>query len=273
MAAIEPILQRLESLELCLSNEDSCYDGLELRSRCSNLRKLHIQWDTRFFQNTGNWPFLEELILGNNEYILEDTFREFMQNNQQLRKLKIGCFNCDVKLNDIAQYLVNLEHLVVFQGYSDLSADSILELQRLTHLKRLYLRDVETDFDDIVNNATKLNGLVELQVQAKCDDCSDDELFKPKHQTLVGVALQMSQLQVFGISYCKFKDETILEFIQFAVNLREIHIHHCDFELTLSTIEAIINTRNQNCNRIDPLVIHTNNIDDDLLEVSHQHAG
>lgn len=183
--------------------------------------------------------------------------------------MKIGCYNCEVQLQDIAQYLANLEQLVIFQNYSDLSPDSILELQRLTHLKRLTLRHVESDFEDIVNNATKLIGLVELQVQASFDSGGDDDYYEPTPQSIIGIALQMPQLQVFGISYCKVKDETILEFLKFTDNLREFHIHHCDFELTPEIIKAVISARDKNRNRINPLIIYVNQIDDNLLEVSH----
>lgn len=270
--AIEPILRNLEELKLHISNTDPDDDDLMLQSRCPNLRRLHIQWDTSFTQNTETWPHLEDLSLGDNEYIVSDTFVEFMQNNPQLRKLKIGAYNCDVQLHDIAMYLTNLEQLVLFQNYSDLSVDNILELQSLTHLKRLILRNVEaSDFEGIVNNVTKLNGLIELQVQAKFDQCTDDEYFEPKHQNIVNIVLEMPQLQVFGISFSKLKDETIIEFIRFADNLREIHIHDCDFMLTPETIDAIINAQktNRNRNRISPLVIFVDYIDEGIINVSH----
>lgn len=274
LQAIEPLLWRLEELEFRIANTDLSDDDLDLLSRCPNLRRLHIQWDTSFTRNAGNWPRLEVLSLGDNEYIVDDTFRDFMQNNPQLRKLKIGAFNCDIQLNDIAQHLINLEQLVIFQNYSDLSADSILELARLSHLKRLILRNVEaTDFEGIVNNATKLNGLTELQIQAQFDQCSDDEVFEPKQRIIINIALQMPQLQAFGISFCKLKDETILEFLRFTEHLREIHIHDCDFMLTPDNIKAIINVRSANRNRIDPLLVYVDFIDDIIHEVSHLLTG
>lgn len=143
-------------------------------------------------------------------------------------------------------------------------------MQRLTNLKRLYLRDVKTDFEDIVNNATKLNGLVELQVQAYVHSGGGYRCYEPNPPSIIQkIAFQMPQLQVFGISYCKVKDETISEFLKFTDNLREFHIHHCNFELTPGNIEAVISARNKSRNRIDPLVIYVDHIDDNLLEVSH----
>lgn len=270
LQAIEPVLWRLEKLELRITNTDMDDDDLDLRSRCPNLRRLHIQCDTSFMRNSGSWQRLEELSLGDNEYIGDDTFCKFMQNNVQLRKLKIGAFNCDVKLNKIAQHLTNLEELILFQNYSDLSADSILELQSLSHLKRLILRNVEaTDFEGIVNNATKLNSLIELRVQANFDQCSDDDIYEPKHQIVLGIALEMSQMQVFGISFCKLKSETVVEFLRFADNLREIHIHDCDFTLTPDVITAIINTRKTIRNRVDPLLIFVDYVDEEIFDVSH----
>lgn len=269
LQAIEPVLWRLEELELRITNTDINDDDLDLQSRCPNLKRLHIQWDTSFMRNTGNWQQLEELSLGDNEYIVDETFTEFMQNNPQLRKLKIGAFNCDVRLKDVANHLANLEQLVLFQNYSDLSADSILELQRLTHLKRLILRNVESDdFEGIVNNATKLSGLIELRIQAQFDQCSEDDIFEPKQQNIIGIALEMPQLQVFGISFAKLQDNTIIEFLRFADKIREIHIHDCDFVLGTENINAIIDARKTIRNRDDPLLIYVDYITDDLADVS-----
>lgn len=274
LQAIEPVLWRLEELELRITNTDINDDDLDLQSRCPNLKRLHIQWDTSFIRNTGNWQQLEELSLGDNEYIVDETFTEFMQNNPQLRKLKIAAFNCDVRLEDLANHLANLEQLVLFQNYSDLSADSILELQRLTHLRRLILRNVESDdFEGIVSNATKLSGLVELRIQAQFDQCSDDDIFEPRHQNIIEIALEMPQLQVFGISFAKLKDKTIVEFLRLADNIREIHIHDCDFVLGPENIKAIINARKTVRNRDDPLLIYVDYLTDELTEVSHMLAG
>lgn len=270
LQAIEPILWRLEELELRIANTDLDDDDLDLLSRCPNLRRLHIQWDTSFIQNSGAWPRLQELSLGDNDYISDDTFRDFMQNNPQLRKLKIGAFYCDIQLNDIAQHLINLKQLVIFQNYSDLSVDSVLELAKLRHLQRLVLRNVRTsDFEGIVNSATKLNGLIELQLQAEFDQCSDDEIYEPEQQIIFNIALQMPQLQVFGISFCKLKVETILEFLRFVEHLREIHIHDCDFMLTPDNINAMIKIRSKHRNRIDPLLVYVDFVDSFTHEVSH----
>lgn len=271
LQAIEPVLRRLEELELRIANTDISDDDLDLQSRCPNLIRLHIQWDTSFIQNSGHWHSLQRLSLGDNEYIVDDTFCDFMQNNSQLRQLKIGAFNCNVRLTDIALYLINLERLVVFQNYSDLSANRILDLERMTHLRQLILRNVDQmEFEAIVKNATKLNELIELQIQVEFDQCSDvDEIFEPKQQIMINLAIEMPQLQVFGISFCKFEDQTVVEFLRIADNLKEIHIHDCDFILSPDNINAIINVRTKNPNRIDPLIIYIDYIDDILLEVSH----
>lgn len=270
LQAIEPILWRLEELEMRIANTDMSDDDLDIQSRCPNLRRLHIQWDTSFLRNVGNWSRLEELSLGDNEYIVDETFCEFMQNNSQLRKLKIGAFNCDLQLKNVARHLRHLEQLVLFENYSDLSADSILELRQLTHLKRLILRNVEADgFDGIVANATKLSSLVELRIQSQFDQCSDDDIFQPKQSSIVNIALQMPQLQVFGISFCKLEIDTIVEFLRLSDNLREIHIHDCDFVLTPEIIKAIISARKTIRCRVDPLRLFIDYYaDDEILEVS-----
>lgn len=267
--AIEPILMNLEELELRIANTDFSDDDIELQSRCPHLRRLHLQWDTSFIQNTAKWNNLESLTLGDNEYITDDIFLEFMQNNPQLKQLKIGAFNCMVKLNDIAQYLVNLEKLILFQNYSNLSVENILTLQRLENLKQLMLRNVqENDFEGILNNLTKLNGLTDVRIQAQFDQCSDDDIFEPNHQSILGIALEMQNLQVFGISFCKLKTEIIVDFIRFCDHLREIHIHDCDVNFTPQMIKNIVNARKAIRNRCDPLNIFVDFIDDTVKEVN-----
>lgn len=141
----------------------------------------------------------------------------------------------------------------------------------MTHLKRLTLCNLRSGFESFINNATKLNGLIELQIQGYIDA---DDYCDPIQESIVRIALQMTQLQVFGISYCRLEYETILKFLQFADNLREIHIHHCiHYELTQETIEDIINARNKNRNRIDPLVVYVDRINENLLEVIYLIAG
>lgn len=272
LRSIEPVLKYLEELKLCVVEDR--YEAYDLRSKCPNLRRLHIQWNTSFTLNIGPWPRLEAFTLGDNEHISEEEFREFAQHNPQLRALKIGCFNCDVQLNDIAQYLNNLEQLVLFQNYSNLSPDSVLDLKRLNYLQRLILRNVEDECEQILNSATELNGLIELQIQARVDS-SDDDYCELSDRCLANVALQMTQLQVFGIANAKFKSDSFLEFLRLADNLREIHVHDCDFTLTTEFVSEIKSARSMNRNQIGPLVLYINRADfsrissngDDLAKV------
>lgn len=265
LQTLEPLLQHLDELELHIIND--CNDALELHSRCPNLKSLHIQWNTPF-TNTENWPHLEQFTLGDNEFISDEQFREFMENNPQLKKLKIGCFNCDVQLEDIAQCLINLEELIIFQNYSNLTADNILELQKLPHLKRLILRNVASDIEDIMDVGTQLKGLTELQLQVEVEPCTDAEYFDLTSHRLPDIAREMPRLEVFGISYCKLENRVFLEFLRLAEDLKEMHIHECDFQLTADTINAIIEVRSENSERNDPLIIHTEHLDDDILDVS-----
>lgn len=265
LQTLEPVLQHLEEFELHIIED--CNDALELHARCPNLKRLHIQWNTPFTY-TGNWTQLEQFTLGDNEFISDEQFREFMQNNPQLKKLKIGCFNCDVQLEEIAQYLINLEELIIFQNYSNLTADNILELQKLPQLKRLTLRNIANDFEDIARIATEFNELIELQLQAESEPCMDAEYFDLTPHRLYDIAQGMQKLQVFGISYCKLETETLLNFLQLAENLQEIHIHSCDFELTTDTINAIIDGRNENAKQNGPLIFHTDYFNDGIFDVS-----
>lgn len=79
----------------------------------------------------------------------------------------------------------------------------------------------------------------------------------------------MPQLQVFGISFSKLEIKTIVEFLRFTDNLREIHIHDCDFMLTPETIVMIINARKTIRNCVEPLIIFVDYVDEGIIDVSH----
>lgn len=265
--AIAPMLQHLEELQLFISEFDEDY--IDLRSMCPNMRRLIIKGFAPSSQNTGHWPRLEELTFTSNSFSTS-SFSRFMEHNPQLRKLTNYSLSCMVKMNDVAQYLINLEQLVLYQDSSDLSPDNILKLRRLPHLKRLILRYLKTDFDDIVASAIKMNGLIELQLEASgMRRYYDGEFYEPNPHCILGIALELEKLQVFGISYCKLKDDTVLEFLRLADNLRDIHIHKSSFKLTQNNIDAIINARKKNRNRIDPLTIYVDSIFEDLQKVSY----
>lgn len=261
--ALNPILTNLEELEINMRLP--CFEDLDLRLRCPNLRRLHVVCNSPFIENICSWPTLEELVLGDNQHIVYPRIKMFMELNPQLRKLKIGCFNCELKLEGIAEYLHQLEYLVVFQDLSNLSPTSILKLRTLDNLKSLLLRRVKTNFDGIVNNVTRIKTLTEFQIQAR----EQDNYHQPDPSCIKNLAIYMPKLQVFGISFCNLKDGLVLEFLKLAENLREFHIHDCNFEITPKTIDAIVDIRKNHRNTAGKLIIYVNRIAGDVKQVSH----
>lgn len=267
--ALAPILSRIEELELRIANTDMDDDDINVRSRCPNLRRLHILWDTSFEQNARSWPRLENLSLGDNAYITEETFIEFMQNNRQLTRLKFGALECEIKLRNIAENLLNLGELIVFQNYSDLSPESLIELRQLTNLQRIALRNVShRHFNQILQSLPKLNALIDVRIQAEFDQFSDDDLFKPSADSIISLATLMPRLQVFGISFSAIQSQTLIDFLQLAQNLREIHVHDSDIDFTPVLFQRIVDTRKSIRNRSDPLKIFVDYIDEDDIELN-----
>lgn len=267
MQPLNAILRHVEKLNIFVGEDQNGY--VELHSRCPNVRQLHIQWNTPFSQNTGHWPHLEKFVIGDNEYFDRRDFVDFMKNNPQLRILKIGCFNCVTCLHDISNHARQLEDLTIFQNYSDLAPNKLYLLKDMTHLKNLTFRCVENDLDDIFHQLTKLETVTKLHIQAKFDGREDEDYLEPIPQNITAIALNMPQLEEFGIANCKLKAETVLEFLRFGLSLRRIHIHECDFEFKPEDIEKIAKIRSKRRNQINPLILYVTTWDENVQNVRH----
>lgn len=179
-----PVLPHIEELEVRTTGLQDCDDiDLTLRSRCPNLRKLLYLCNTPFIQNALAWPRLENLSLGYNITMNQNTFVEFMQNNRQLRTLKIRA-NRGTNLKDIADNLLNLRELTIFSYWTSLCPEKLIELRKLTDLQRIALRFVKhSNFNQILETLPELNTLIDIRIQAE-----DDIKFKPNAESVISVA-------------------------------------------------------------------------------------
>lgn len=246
---LQTVLKRITSLKIRAENTDMSYD-MNLRSICTNLRDLHIQQDTQFVLNSGPWSKLESLSLGDNEFLWEGTFKNFMDNNPQLKQLKIAAYNCDLHLADIADRLHNLTKLTLFQSDSDLSAETVLHLQRLSHLDCLTLLRVNPDeFDSILTSLGKLTTIKTLKIQAD-SDCN--AFASPTTEVFINLAKSLSQLQFFHVGNVCLEQKALIDFVRYAPELLEFHLHLEQNPITDGVLQEIGIIR-QNAKEAKPL--------------------
>lgn len=57
---------------------------------------------------------------------------------------------------------------------------------------------------------------------------------------MIGLAQELSNLEVFCTRYIKWKESTVVDFLRFSSLLRALHIHWCDLLMTNSMIWKIV---------------------------------
>lgn len=102
--------------------------------------------------------------------------------------------------------------------------------------------------------------LRELKIFISCNDQVDEN--SPIQQSLITLAQKLSHLERLCLWRVDLMESTILEFIRFASNLKEIHIHYCELEFTqkfiLEIVEILKSTRTRNAAKSLKLFIYKN---------------
>lgn len=238
---LAPSFKRLESLKICTRYNKQKND-IDFRAACPNLLHFYMGMETTFAANTGKWGRLESFSMGDNchKSITKTTLLEFMSNNPQLKRLKISTRDGVWKISDVIDRLPNLEQWTIMHDGGDFKAD-VHFLDDFKHLVDLRIMRIPTvNFDAIVAELPKCRKLRHLKLQA-CN--SSMAVFRPNQSHIFGLAHRLKHLESFEISYCRLDSSLVLEFIQVAVGLKELHIHNCWVELTEEFIQNIISIR------------------------------
>lgn len=248
MALIQPILERLETLELEDYREYST--DFNFRETCPNLVELRLHVSIPFTTCRGRWKHLQRLSLLHNELIRTHTLLIFIQNNPQL--IEIGCnvVEDDIIFSSIAENLPMLQKGVFSSPDAELGAWNLHHFKSLAHLADVeFIGLGKEHLSSIIDGLATLRNLqrVSLDLCRSFDDPlnailvdpeEDEELdLKPslldlarlphlEHVSLYNVPINQSilinfvrharQLQILHIHYCKveFKDEFILDMVE-----------------------------------------------------------
>lgn len=238
---LAPVFKCLESLKICTQHNRHNND-INFRAVCPNLLHFYMGIEMKFEQNTQTWCRLESFALGDDCYkrIKKATLLKFMSNNPQLKRLKISTRDGIWKIQDIIDRLPHLEQWTIMHDDGDFKADLHLlnDFERLIDLR--IMRISTKEFDAIAAVLPKCRKLHHLKLQA-CNSAM--EVFKPNQQNIFALAHSLKHLETFEISYCKLDESLVLEFIQVAAELKELHIHCGGIELTEEFIKNIIRVR------------------------------
>lgn len=241
LPAIQPILKHLNTLEMVVYNPDFDLD-LDFTVLCPNLRRLKLLENMQLIQVSSKpWPTLEYFSTVGNEYMEMNAFRSFLANNPQLQCLKFTAFSADDRLQAVAQNSKNLRKLTIFPSFPNLCASNIVYLSSLQHLTKLSLMNLEEDdLNGILDCLTRFTGLRSIKLFLSYDSHENETHYLPNQRTLISLAQELPYLEKISTRYVKWKDTTILDFIQNASQLNAMHIHWCDLSITNAMLWKIV---------------------------------
>lgn len=237
--SIKKILIHLDTLEITVYNPDFDLD-LDFGVLCPNLKKLKLLENMQLIRCCKPLPKLEHLSIVGNEYMNLNTFRAFLAQNPQLKCLKFTAYHADQRLQAVAQQLTNVQKLTILPSFPNLTASNIVYLSciKLTKLNLMYLD--ETDLNDILQCLTRFVGLRVLKLQLFYDGGDGDLHYEPNQQSLIAIAQELPNLEVFCTRYIKWKESTVIDFLSFSSELRALHLHWCDMMMTNSMIWKMV---------------------------------
>lgn len=245
--AIQSLLKQLDTLEMVTYNPDFDLD-LDFSVLCPQLRRFKLLENMQLIHASEKpWPTLEYFSTIGNEYMEMPAFRSFLTNNPQLQCLKFTAFSADDRLQAVAQHSKNLRKLTMFPSFPNLCASNIVYLSSLQHLSKLSLMNLEeNDLNGILECLARFTGLRSVKLFLSYDSHEGDSHYEADQQKLISLAQELPHLEKFSTRYVKWKDSTVLDFIQNASQLKAFHIHWCDLTITNAMVGKIVKVLQSN---------------------------
>lgn len=233
ITAFKPIFRNLLSLEFNFLHSRSgiyCnYDfDMDLFQRlCPNLiklkwncEKLNCKRKNMVICNNKSWPKLQSLAIGFGTY--PSALQVLLQQNPQITTLRLSAGREEIQY--IAAHLPNIQQLII-RLQSHWNADNIRPLAALSNLTTLKLISMKNNQVVGTLNCLKqfrtLRELVLLSVYDEEYDLRDDAQLE---ESLITLARKLSHLESINLIDINLRKSTVLKFIHFAKNLKEIHI-------------------------------------------------
>lgn len=280
LTVIKRILENLTSLSLnfdVYGNGDNKFDYnfKLLQTLCPNLTKLKLircSPSNRLVGYNTRWSKLENLSIDTRDVygcgsLNSSIIRKILLQNPQIKTLKLPIDDGDRQA--VAALLQNIQKLTIYRDNCQplISAEDLVgPLITLKNLTRLTLTKVtNNELGGVLNCMKQFRSLRELKVFV-IDKFSiylnegnvDEDIARSTQiqQSVIALAQNLAHLKRICLSRIDVIGSTVLEFIRFASNVEEIHIHRCHFIFTQkfileSVLEVLKVARSQNA--IKPL--------------------
>lgn len=285
---VAPILRHLESLEIHDINYDFDND-VDFEELCPNLIELKLKLNMRLIKCCKPWARLQHLSVMNNEYLNTMTFLSFIEQNPRITTLEFDVFDAEIRLRSIADHLTMLQKLTMDSVDFTLGGWNFIHISRLQHLTEINLLTLDYQhLRAICDCLATFNGLRKISLHAfrPEDEMEDGEM--DYERSLVDLAKNLTHLKEFALRSVAIVENTLIDFIRFAGQLKILHIHWCHLGISDAMILKIINILKCNwdeqnkpvamfVNPADLLDLHVAKCDDTkrylLISAKCQHFG
>lgn len=246
---IAPILRHLESLEIHDINYDLDND-VDFEELCPNLVELKLKINMRLIKCCKPWAQLRNLSVMNNEYLHTMTFLSFIEQNPGLTTLEFDIFDADIRLRTVADHLSMLEKLTMDSVDSNLGGWNFVHISRLQHLTEINLLTLDYEhLRGICDCLTTFSGLRKISLHAYRPEAEvDDDGEMDYERSIVDLARQLSHLEEFALRSVAIIENTLVNFIRYASQLKILHIHWCHLDISDAMIFKIVNILKCNWN-------------------------
>lgn len=89
---------------------------------------------------------------------------------------------------------------------------------------------------EIITSFSEFNNLRVLNLQFYYDDGMNLYLLNTYLQAVIDLAKKLQNLEQFTLSGVKLNEEIVVEFVEHAPKLKELHLHYCHFFSTRTLI-------------------------------------
>lgn len=224
---IAPILQNLEYLEI-YDFDYNQHDEIDFEAICPNLIELNLKVNMGLDLCCKPWSRLRHLNIINNERLHTQTFISWMEHNPQLLTLEFSTFESDLRLKAIAANLTQLQKLTLDSLDWNLAGWHLVHLTGLQNLAEINLQTLDYQhLRGIFDGLATFKQLQRISLHAYRPEDEMQAGEQDYERSMVDVAQQLPHLHEFSIKSISITPSNLMDFVQWATQLKVLHVHSC----------------------------------------------
>lgn len=174
------------------------------------------------------WSRLRHLNIINNERLHTQTFIALMAHNPQLITLEFSTFESDLRLQAIAANLSQLQKLTLDSLDWNLAGWHLVHLTGLKHLTEINLQTLDYQhLRGIFDGLATFKQLQRISLHAYRPEDEIQAGEQEYERSMVDVAKQLPHLHEFSIKSIAVTPSILMDFVQWATQLKVLHVHSC----------------------------------------------